>query len=293
MLADIRGTGVALVTPFKGDGSVDFNSLKNLIKHVSDNGCEYLVVLGTTGETATLSKNEKKEILEFVKANNYKNLPIVYGIGGNNTTETIEELKTTNLNGIKAILSVSPYYNKPSQEGLFRHYTALADASPIPVILYNVPSRTGMNLQAKTVIRLSAHKNIVGVKEASGDLVQCMEIQAGTPEDFMLIAGDDLLAVPMISIGGIGSIAVLANLYPSKFSEMIRLALKGNFKSSTDLLLQFTGINPLLYAEGNPVGAKAVLSILGFIENNVRLPLAPSSSELYEAIKAEVSKIKA
>lgn len=293
MLADIRGTGVALVTPFKGDGSVDFISLKNLIKHVSDNGCEYLVVLGTTGETATLSKNEKKEILEFVKANNYKNLPIVYGIGGNNTTETIEELKTTNLNGIKAILSVSPYYNKPSQEGLFRHYTALADASPIPVILYNVPSRTGMNLQAKTVIRLSAHKNIVGVKEASGDLVQCMEIQAGTPEDFMLIAGDDLLAVPMISIGGIGSIAVLANLYPSKFSEMIRLALKGNFKSSTDLLLQFTGINPLLYAEGNPVGAKAVLSILGFIENNVRLPLAPSSSELYEAIKAEVSKIKA
>lgn len=293
MLADIRGTGVALVTPFKGDGSVDFNSLKNLIKHVSDNGCEYLVVLGTTGETATLSKNEKKEILEFVKANNSKNLPIVYGIGGNNTAETIEELKSTNLDGIKAILSVSPYYNKPSQEGLFRHYTALADASPIPVILYNVPSRTGMNMQAKTVIRLSAHNNIVGVKEASGDLVQCMEIQAGTPEDFMLIAGDDLLAVPMISIGGIGSIAVLANLYPSKFSEMIRLALKGNFKSSTDLLLQFTGINPLLYAEGNPVGAKAALAILGLTENNVRLPLAPSSAELYEAIKTEVSKIKA
>ncbi len=293
MLADIRGTGVALVTPFKGDGSVDFNSLKNLIKHVSDNGCEYLVVLGTTGETATLSKNEKKEILEFVKANNSKNLPIVYGIGGNNTAETIEELKATNLDGIKAILSVSPYYNKPSQEGLFRHYTALADASPIPVILYNVPSRTGMNMQAKTVIRLSAHNNIVGVKEASGDLVQCMEIQAGTPEDFMLIAGDDLLAVPMISIGGIGSIAVLANLYPSKFSEMIRLALKGNFKSSTDLLLQFTGINPLLYAEGNPVGAKAALAILGLTENNVRLPLAPSSAELYEAIKTEVSKIKA
>jgi len=293
MLADIRGTGVALVTPFKGDSSVDFNSLKNLIKHVSDNGCEYLVVLGTTGETATLSKNEKKEILEFVKANNSKNLPIVYGIGGNNTAETIDELKATNLSGIKAILSVSPYYNKPSQEGLFRHYTALADASPIPVILYNVPSRTGMNLLAKTVIRLSAHKNIIGVKEASGDLVQCMEIQAGTPEDFMLIAGDDLLAVPMISIGGIGSIAVLANLYPKKFSEMIRLALKGDFKSSTNLLLQFTSINPLLYAEGNPVGAKAVLSILGLIENNVRLPLASSSSELYEAIKVEVSKIKA
>lgn len=292
MLADIKGTGVALITPFKGDGSVDFDSLKSLIKHVSDNGCEYIVVMGTTGETATVSKKEKYEILDFVKLNNYKNLPIVYGIGGNNTAETIDEFKNTDLTGITAILSVSPYYNKPSQEGLFRHYSALADASTLPIILYNVPSRTGMSMHAKTVIRLSAHKNIIAVKEASGDLVQCMDIQAGTPDDFWLIAGDDLLAVPMISIGGVGSIAVLANLYPKKFSDMIRHALQGDFKKSTDLLLQFTGLNPLLYTEGNPVGAKAVLTIMGLISNNVRLPLAPASESLYKAIKAEIEKIK-
>ncbi|HTF81154.1 MAG TPA: 4-hydroxy-tetrahydrodipicolinate synthase [Cytophagales bacterium] len=293
MLADIKGTGVALVTPIKSDGSIDYSSLNNLIKHVSDHGCEYLVVLGTTGETATLSKDEKKEVLEFVKANNYKNLPVVYGIGGNNTSELIDELKSTDLSGVKAILSVSPYYNKPSQEGIFRHYSVLADAAPVPVILYNVPGRTGMNMQAKTVTRLADHKNIIGVKEASGDLIQCMEIQAGTPDDFVLIAGDDLLAVPMISIGGVGSIAVLANLYPRKFSDMIRYSLKGDFKAATELLLQFTGLNPLLYTEGNPVGAKAALSILGLIENNVRLPLAPASDGLFAAIKAEVAKIKA
>lgn len=293
MLADIRGTGVALVTPFKGDGSIDYNSLNNLIKHVSDNGCEYIVVMGTTGETATISKKEKQEILNFVKANNYKNLPIVYGIGGNDTAATIEEFKNTDLSGIKAVLSVSPYYNKPSQEGLFRHYSALADASTLPIILYNVPGRTGLNMQAGTVARLSKHDNIIGVKEASGDLIQAMDIQANTPEDFVLIAGDDLLAVPLISIGGVGSIAVLANLYPKKFSDMIRLALAGDFKASTALLLQLTGINPLLYTEGNPVGAKAALSLLGIIENNVRLPLAPASEGLYAAIKAEVAKIKA
>lgn len=293
MLADIRGTGVALVTPFKSDGSIDYNSLNNLIKHVSDNGCEYIVVMGTTGETATISKKEKQEILNFVKANNYKNLPIVYGIGGNDTAATIEEFKNTDLSGIKAVLSVSPYYNKPSQEGLFRHYSALADASTLPIILYNVPGRTGLNMQAGTVARLSKHDNIIGVKEASGDLIQAMDIQANTPEDFVLIAGDDLLAVPLISIGGVGSIAVLANLYPKKFSDMIRLALAGDFKASTALLLQLTGINPLLYTEGNPVGAKAALSLLGIIENNVRLPLAPASEGLYAAIKAEVAKIKA
>lgn len=293
MLADIRGTGVALVTPFKGDGSIDYNSLNNLIKHVSDNGCDYIVVMGTTGETATISKKEKQEILNFVKANNYKNLPIVYGIGGNDTTATLEEFKNTDLSGVKAVLSVSPYYNKPSQEGLFRHYSALADASQLPIILYNVPGRTGLNMQAGTVARLSKHSNIIGVKEASGDLIQAMDIQANTPEDFVLIAGDDLLAVPLISIGGVGSIAVLANLYPKKFSYMIRLALAGDFKASTALLLQLTGINPLLYTEGNPVGAKAALSLMGIIENNVRLPLAPASEGLYAAIKAEVAKIKA
>lgn len=292
MLADILGTGVALITPFKGDGSIDYASLKNLIKHVSDNGCDYLVVMGTTGETSTVSKKEKKEVLAFVKANNIKALPIVYGIGGNNTADLVDEIKETDFNGVSAILSVCPYYNKPSQEGLFNHYTALADACPVPVILYNVPSRTGINLSSKTVIRLSTHKNIVGVKEASGDLVQCMEIKAGTPKDFMLIAGDDLLAVPMIAIGGQGSIAVLANIYPKRFSDMISLAMEGDFVAATELVLKFTGLNPLLYAEGNPVGAKAALSVLGIIENNVRMPLSPSSPALYEAIKLEIEKLK-
>jgi 4-hydroxy-tetrahydrodipicolinate synthase len=291
MLADIRGTGVALITPFNNDGTIDYDALKNLIVHVSTNGSDYIVVLGTTGETATLSKNEKKQVLEFVKANNPKKLPIVYGLGGNNTAEILEEIKAINFEGIKAILSVSPYYNKPSQEGLFLHYTAIADACPVPVILYNVPGRTAMNLQSKTVVRLSAHKNIIGVKEASGDLVQCMEILAGCPKDFMLIAGDDLLAVPMIAIGGVGSIAVLANIYPQKFSSMIRYSLEGNFKAANELLLGFTGLNPLLYTEGNPVGAKAALAIQGHIKNNVRLPLAKSSEELYKTIKVELGKI--
>ncbi|MFN8438689.1 MAG: 4-hydroxy-tetrahydrodipicolinate synthase [Cytophagales bacterium] len=291
MLADIRGTGVALITPFNNDGSIDFDSLKNLIAHVSDNGCEYLVVMGTTGETATVSKQEKKEILEFVKKNNSKNLPIVYGIGGNNTSEVLEEIKSSNLEGVVAILSVTPYYNKPTQEGLFLHYTVLADQSPLPVILYNVPGRTGINMQAKTVARLSVHKNIIGVKEASGDLVQCMEIKALCPPDFMLIAGDDLLAVPMAAIGGEGSIAVLANIFPKQFSEMIRCSINGEFKKAQQILFGFTGLNPLLYTEGNPVGAKAALSLQGIIKNNVRLPLAKASDSLMQAIGLEMNKI--
>lgn len=292
MLADIKGTGVALITPFNTDGSIDYSSLKNLINHVSTNGCDYLVVLGTTGETATLSKQEKKEVLEFVKANNTKKLPIVYGLGGNNTAELLDEIKSIDFSGVCSVLSVSPYYNKPSQEGLYLHYIAIADACPVPVILYNVPGRTGMNLQSKTVIRLSTHKNIIGVKEASGDLVQCMEILAGAPKDFMLIAGDDLLAVPMIAIGGVGSIAVLANIFPKQFSEMIRFSMEGNFKAANALLLSFTGLNPFLYTEGNPVGAKAALAIQGHIKNCVRLPLAKSSDALYDSIKNELSKIK-
>ncbi len=285
-ISDITGTGVALVTPFNEDFSIDYPALGKLIKHVTDGGVDYITVLGTTAESVTVSKQEKSEILAFVRKNNSKNLPIVYGIGGNNTAEVIKELKETDLTGVVAILSVAPYYNKPSQEGLFLHYTAVADASPLPVILYNVPGRTGLNMSAKTVIRLSSHKNIIGIKEASGDLNQCMEIMKGRQDkNFVLIAGDDLLAVPMASLGAIGSIAVLANLYPKEFSDMVRAAVKHDFKTANELLFKFIDLNPLLYTEGNPVGAKAALTQLGLIRNIVRLPLAPASASLQAEIK--------
>lgn len=284
-MAEITGTGVALVTPFKEDYSIDYPSLKKLIDYTTEGGVDYIVVMGTTAETATVSKSEKKEILEFIKKNNTNNLPIVYGIGGNNTKDVIEEILSTSMDGVSAILSVSPYYNKPSQEGLFLHYMALADASPVPIILYNVPSRTGMNLNAKTVARLAVHPNIIGVKEASGDLVQCIDIVKNTDEQFMLIAGDDLLAVPIISIGGVGSIAVLSNIYPKEFSTMVNSALRGDYITANLMLQKFTELNPLLYQEGNPVGAKAALSMMGLIKNMVRLPLAPASIGLQEDIK--------
>ncbi len=284
-MADITGTGVALVTPFKEDYSIDYESLKSLIEHTTSGGVDYLVIMGTTAETATVSKKEKAEVLSFVKQNNRNNLPIVYGIGGNNTQEVIEEIKNSDLEGVIAILSVAPYYNKPSQEGLFLHYMAIADNSPVPIILYNVPGRTGMNLNAKTVARLSVHPNIIGVKEASGDLIQCMEIVKNTDEEFLLIAGDDLLAVPIISIGGVGSIAVLSNLYPRELTTMVNSALRGDYITANQMLHKFTELNPLLYKEGNPVGAKAALAMMGLIKNVVRLPLATASLSLQDEIK--------
>ncbi|MFQ3577023.1 MAG: 4-hydroxy-tetrahydrodipicolinate synthase [Cytophagales bacterium] len=287
---ELVGTGVALVTPFKEDFSVDFEALQNLLNHTTEGGVDYFVVMGTTAETATVSKEEKKQILSFVKEKSPVKIPIVYGIGGNNTQELISELKETELNDVSAILSVSPYYNKPSQEGLYQHYMKLADSSPVPIILYNVPGRTGMNMTAQTTARLSAHPNIIGVKEASGDLVQCIEIKKNTPDDFMLIAGDDLLAVPIISIGGNGSIAVLANLFPKDFSDMVRLSINGDFTKASEILRKFTQINPLMYAEGNPVGAKCALSELGLIKNVVRQPLYPASKSLQLLIKEALSE---
>jgi 4-hydroxy-tetrahydrodipicolinate synthase len=286
------GTGVALVTPFKENLEIDYASLGRLLKHVSQGGVEYLVVMGTTGESATLSAEEKSEVLSFVKKNNTTGLPIVYGLGGNNTKELLEQIAHTDWNGIDAILSVSPYYNKPSQAGIYEHYKTIADACPVPVILYNVPARTSSNITAATTLKLARHPNIIGTKEASGDMVQCMEIARSKPADFLLISGDDLLALPMISFGAVGVISVLANAFPAPFTQMIRQALSGNFYESSQGLFGFLRINPLMYEEGNPVGLKQALFCSGICSNYVRLPLAPASEALSTRVRAVVSEEK-
>ncbi len=296
MNSDIKtkftGTGLALITPFTSNLSVDFPALERLIDRGIKGGVEYLVVFGTTGEPVTLTKAEKKEILEFVLKTNNKRLPVMIGLGGNNTLEVLETITATDFTGVDGILSVCPYYSKPSQEGVYRHYVAIADACPVAVMLYNIPGRTGINMNVNTILRLAAHKNIIGVKEASGDLTQCMEIAKSAPKDFLLVAGDDLLSVPMIAIGASGSVAVLPNLFPDTFSEMVRSALKGDFVIARKLLYSFTEINPLLYAEGNPVGAKAVLKLMGITENFVRLPLAEASESLTLSLEKALNKLE-
>ena len=293
MINNFKGIGAALVTPFKDDFSIDFEGLKKLIAHVSSDGAtDFLTVLGTTGETATLSDEEKKEVLAFVKANNTKKLPLMFGLGGNNTLKVLDTIKNTDFNGIEAILSVCPYYNKPSQEGIYRHYVAIADASPAPVMLYNIPGRTGVNMSAATTVKLAQHPNIFGMKEASGDFMQCIEIKKNAPKDFILTAGDDLLSVPLIAIGAEGSVSVLSNIFPVKFARMVKAAMSGDFVTANRLLHDFLEINPLLYAEGNPVGAKFILSEMGICSKNVRLPLAPASVELQEKLKVALGKMK-
>lgn len=283
----LAGTGVALVTPFTKTGAIDFPALRNLLRHTAK-GVDYWVVMGTTGEAAALGKAEKKEVLQFVLANNPAGLPVVYGIGGNNTAQVIEELKTTNTAGVTAILSVSPYYNKPSQEGIYRHFCAVADASPKPVILYNVPGRTGSNLTATTTLRLAAHPNIVGIKEASGNLEQCMAIARSKPPGFMLISGDDLLTVPLYAIGAEGVISVLANAYPKTFRKITTAAAQGRYPQASKALFSLLDINTPLYEEGNPVGIKALLAELKICKPHVRLPLAAASPELCARIHAWV-----
>ncbi len=277
------GTGVALVTPFDENGKIDFRSLKKLLIHTS-RGVDYFVVMGTTGESATLNKEEKKSVLKFVLENNPKKLPIVYGIGGNNTQNVLDEIKSTDLKSVTALLSVSPYYNKPPQQGIFQHFKVLAEASPLPIILYNVPGRTGSNLSAQTTLRLASLKNIIGIKEASGNLEQCMKIAKEKPKDFMLISGDDMLTLPIYSIGGVGVISVLANALPQVF-----LKIKENFNSGKLLQAQaaqfkIIDINSPMYEEGNPVGVKYLLSLIGVCGYTVRLPLVAPSSGLKKKI---------
>lgn len=287
----LYGTGVALVTPFTETLEVDFKALKKLLQHTAK-GVDYYVVMGTTGEAATCSEEEKKAVLEFVKDNNPGNLPIVYGIGGNNTQHIIDSIKSTDFSGVSALLSVSPYYSKPPQEGIIRHFTAIADQSPVPVVLYNIPSRTSSNLTAETTLRLAAHKNIIGTKEASGNLEQCMKISKNMPKDFLLLSGDDMQTVAMYSIGAKGVISVLANAYPKVFSKIKEHAFAANYAKASQQLFRLLEINSAMYAEGNPVGVKYLLEVLGVCKSFVRLPLIEASGELQAAITRLAADIK-
>jgi 4-hydroxy-tetrahydrodipicolinate synthase len=279
-LPKFHGVAPALVTPMFQDRSIDWKALNGLINHVSQGGVDYLVVQGTTGESATTTSDEKKKIIETIKESNAYQLPIVYGIGGNDTESLLTQIKNTSFDGIDAILSVAPYYNKPSSRGVKDHFNAIADACPVPVILYNIPGRTGINVSPETVLALAEHANIIGIKEASCIIEQCIEIAFHKPNDFLLISGDDVQAVPIISIGGVGVMSVIANALPNKFSEMIHHALKGDFVSAQKILGHFLAIDSYLYEEGNPVGVKLILEHLGLMESQVRRPLASGSNEL-------------
>ncbi len=287
----LHGTGVALVTPFDEAGHIDFAALKKVLVHTAK-GVDYFVVMGTTGESVTLTKEEKKKVLSFVVQNNPKKLPIVYGIGGNNTAAVLEEIQHTDLTHVDGILSVSPAYNKPSQEGIFRHFSIIANVSPLPLVLYNVPGRTASNMTAETIVRLAGNKNIIGVKEASGNLEQCMKIAKDKPSDFMLISGDDLLTLPMYAIGAVGVISVLANAFPTVFKAMKECALDGNYQKAQQSLNKIVDINGPMYEESNPVGVKQLLSEMGICSPHVRLPLVPASDKLAARIKALYSATK-
>lgn len=277
-----KGTGVALVTPFLEDQQVDYPSLERLINHVISGGVDYLVVLGTTGESATLTASEKAQLLKASVEYNKGRVPLMLGLGGNATQKLIEEIEQTDFYGVAGILSVSPYYNKPTQEGIIAHYQALADASPVPLMLYNIPGRTMSNLTAATTLALSHHPNIIGIKEASGNLEQCMQIAASMPKDFLLLSGDDLLTKPMQSIGGSGVISVLANALPATFKTLI----EGDAASSQQAAHSVLKLNGLMYEEGNPVGIKNLLLHLGIIQTDqVRLPLLRASKGLSEKIR--------
>ncbi|WP_373495251.1 4-hydroxy-tetrahydrodipicolinate synthase [Aquiflexum sp.] len=277
----LHGTGVALITPFNENSSIDFPGLEKLIDHVITGGVDYLVVSGTTAESATLSKTEKKEVLEACIKFNAGRLPIVLGIGGNNTQAILDEIDDTDFSQIDAILSVSPYYNKPTQPGIIAHYTSIADHCPVPVILYNVPGRTMSNVTFQTTVQLSQHPNIIGMKEASGDLSQCMRIAARMPDDFLLISGDDILTPSMRVIGGAGVISVLANAYP----EIFKTICHGSLEEAKLAAFRLLDINPLMYEESNPVGLKCLMKELGICGDTVRLPLVPASESLKERIK--------
>ncbi|MBE0663525.1 MAG: 4-hydroxy-tetrahydrodipicolinate synthase [Bacteroidales bacterium] len=286
-----KGTGVAVVTPFHKHGTIDFGSLGKLLEHLIANKVDYIVVMGTTGESVTLSRDEKNALLHFCIDTINKRVPLVVGIGGNNTQAIIDTIKITPFDEIEGILSVAPYYNKPQQRGLYLHYKNIASASPVPVILYNVPGRTSVNMTAETTLKL-AHDfdNIVAVKEASGNLAQCMEIIKNRPKNFLVISGDDILTLPILALGGDGVISVVANAFPAQFSEMVRLGLKGDFVKARAIHYQLTGIIETLFADGNPSGIKAALAILGFIQNNLRLPVVKVNQMVYKQLEAQIQE---
>ena len=286
----LRGTGVALVTPFNSRGAIDFDALGRVIDFVIDGGVEYLITLGTTGETPVLSKREKTDLIQFTYDKARNRVPVIVGIGGNDTAELINDLENFPLDEAVAVLSASPYYNKPSQEGIFQHYKALAEASPKPILLYNVPGRTGRNVSAQTALRLAEVDNIAGIKEASGDMAQCMLILRDKPEDFIVVSGDDALALPQIACGMEGVISVAANCFPRQFSEMVRLSLKGDFVSAKLVNDELIEGYDILFTENNPAGVKAFLAEQGLIENHLRLPLTPLSNEVMKRLRDYLSR---
>jgi 4-hydroxy-tetrahydrodipicolinate synthase len=287
-----KGTGVAIVTPFKNDSSIDFSALGRVINHVIKGGINYIVALGTTGESVTLTKDEKQAIISYVLEAVDSRVPLIVGVGGNNTQEIINTIRHIDLTGIDGLLSVVPYYNKPTQRGLFQHFKAIATWSPVPVIVYNVPGRTGCNMSADTCLELAHNcENITGIKEASGDLSQMMKIIKGKPENFGLISGDDMLTIPVIAAGGIGVISVLANAFPAACAELVNNALKSNFKSAREIQFRYHEMIELLFIEGNPAGIKAMLSVMNICQNNLRLPLVPVSRPAMTRIQKAIEEI--
>lgn len=283
---NLHGMGVALITPFRSDKSVDYDALARLLEYQVKSGVDFLVVLGTTAETATLTTDERNEVKRFVAERVAGRVPLVLGCGGNNTMGVIEDLKNSDLSAYSAILSVVPYYNKPSQEGIYQHYSAIAKASPLPIILYNVPGRTGVNMTAETTLRLAAeHENIIGIKEASGNISQMDDIIKHKSPDFMVISGDDGITFPLITLGAVGVISVIGNAFPKEFSKMVRLALAGDYDNARTIHHRFTELFSLLFVDGNPAGVKCLLHAMGYIENELRLPLVPTRITTYEKIR--------
>lgn len=284
MKTQFHGTGVALITPMHQDGSLDLKSLTGLVGYVSD-FVDYLVVLGTTGEASSLDQDEKNRVVQTVIKANTKGLPIVLGVGGNNTNHVVELLKSQDFTGISALLSVSPYYNRPSQAGLRAHFEQIADASELPIILYNVPSRTAQNMESRLILSLAAHPNIIGIKEASGNMNQCIEIALQKPKDFLLISGDDLLTLPMMALGAVGAISVIAGAFPQVFGRMVNLSAAGEFDQAMQALASWQPLNQLMYQEGNPTGLKYLLSLKKLCRPYLRLPLVLPSRELQNQIE--------
>lgn len=286
-----KGTGVAIVTPFKNDYSLDFSALGRVINHVIKGGVNYIVAMGTTGEASTLTKDEKQALISYITEFVDNRVPLVIGIGGNNTQEIINCIREFDLSGIDGILSVAPYYNKPSQRGIFQHFKAIATCSPLPVIIYNVPGRTSCNISSDTCIEL-AHEveNIVAVKEASGDIAQIMRIIKGKPENFLVLSGDDMMTLPVIAAGGSGVISVLANAYPAECSDLVGNAMKNNFKAAREIQFRFIESIELLFADGNPSGVKAFLSEMKLCQNILRLPLVPVNRTVFSRIQKFVEE---
>lgn len=289
----LKGTGVAVITPFKNDSSIDFKALEKIIEYIINGGINYLVLLETTSEAVTLSQDEKDAVVALVTELCNNRVPVVIGIGGNNTRQAECDILRTDFTGISAILSVAPYYNKPGQKGLFSHFKTISEASPVPVIVYNKPGCTCSNLKPETTVRLAWEcDSIVAIKETSGNLTQAMEIIKDAPEDFLVISGDDLLALPMIALGGAGVISVLGNAFPSEWSEMVRLALKGNFRQAAELHYKYLEIIKLLFEDGNPAGVKVFLNNLNICNNKLRLPFTSADRTTTSKISSIMNDLK-